>query len=148
MRRLYFWDKETRTFSETPPPRNHNVYGEAPYVIGDTIEKYYHPKAECWTDSRSKLNMLDKTTGTITTDKKLEPDSGYQKELARQRRADMHKCIHSAVAQIDAGTAPMSEETRAKCERSNELVSERLGFDAFNVAGRKNNGKGKKYRRR
>lgn len=142
------WDKEKKCLVEGPPPPREIKYGEAPMIIMDTIPEYYHPAAETYIDSRSKLRQVDKACGTITTDKLQPADSSYKKELERKRREDIHQSMHKAVAQIDAGTAPLSEETRALCERQNEIVSSALNFDAFNVAGRKKNGKGKRFRKR
>lgn len=146
--RFYYRDKQTGEFKEGFPPPTHAHFGDAPMIIGDTIDKYYHPGACRWTESRAELQMFDNATGTFTTDKKQTPSDTVQKELLRQRRKDMHECIHKSVAQIDAGTSTLKEETRQLCERQNEIISKALNFDAFNVAGRKTNGRGKKYRRR
>lgn len=145
---VYHIDKESGELKEGYPEPEFKPYGQAPYVIQDTIDKYYHPAAETWVESRSKLRQFDDMTGTITTDKKLPGNPSRQRDLEKERRKDLHDSMHKAVAQIDAGTAPLTEETRALCDRQNELMSQRLGFDAFNVAGRKKNAKGKKYRRK
>lgn len=142
-----YWDSNLKKFVEGAPPQRQK-HGEGPYIIGDTIDKYYHPGACQWTDSRSKLKALDKDTGCITTDKKLPPDPSWQKQRQRERQEDSRKALFKSVAQIDAGTAPLTEETRQLCERQNELLSSALNFDAFNVAGKKNNAKGKRYKRR
>lgn len=144
----FYWDREERKFKPGFPPAQIKKYDDAPYVIGDTIADYYHPGAEEWTDSRSKLEALDKKTGCMTTDKRQTPSDSPIKQRIRERREDMHKCMHEAVAKVDAGTAGLTEETRKLCERQNELISEATGMDAFNVAGRKNNAKGRKYRKR
>lgn len=142
-----YWDKESNCLKAGhPPPRK--VFANAPYVITDTIEEYYHPKACVYVDSKSKLRRIDDACGTITTDKKIEPDPSWQNEQRRLRHEDGHKALHKAVAQIDAGTAPLTEEMRAKCEQQNEIVSSALNIDAFNIVGKKNNAKGKKYRRK
>jgi len=144
----YYRDKETGEFKEGNPPPRERKYGEAPIFISDTIKPYYHPAAEKWTDSRSELNNLDKATGCITTDKIQPADPSRQKEAKAKRDKDRKEALLKSVAQIDAGCAPMTEETRAKCERQNEIVSAALNFDAFNVVGRKKNDKGKRYRRK
>ena len=145
---LFYFDKETQKMVRGLPPDPHPKLAEAPYIIQDTIDKYYHPAAEKWVDSRSQLKTIDKVCGTITTDKKLEPDSSWARENKRKRREDLHRSMRKAIAQLDAGTAPLTQEVREKCERQNEIVSEALGLDAFNVAGRKNNAKGKRFRKR
>lgn len=145
---VYYWDKAERKLKEGYPPPTERKFGDAPAVITDTIDPYYHPAAEAWTDSKSGLRHLDKATGCITTDKKLAPDSSEQRRLNSHRKKDLHDALHKSVAQIDAGTAPLTEEVRQLCERENERVSKALGFDAFNVAGKKKNARGKKYRRR
>lgn len=148
MSRFYYRDKETGQFIEGFPPRPHNHFGDAPAIITDTIDPYYHPKACITVDSKSALRDLDRACGTITTDKQLPADKSWIEQRTKERHQDMHDCLHRAVAQVDAGTAPLSEETRQLCERQNEITSKALNFDAFNVAGRKKNARGKKYRRR
>lgn len=148
MRRLYYWDKQARKFVEGVPPPQGRIFGQAPYVIQDSITPYYHPAACQVIDSRKALRDVDKACGTITTDKRLPPDPSWAKEQARRRRADLTESLHRAVAAVDSGTAPLTEETRALCDRQNELVSSALNFDAFNVVGRKKNAKGKRFRRR
>lgn len=144
----YYWDSETQTFKKGYPPVKYKTYGKAPYVIQDSIEPYYHPAGEAVVDSRAKLREMDKVCGTITTDKRLAPDPSRQRRQREERRKDGRESLDKAVALIDSGNAPLTEETRALCERQNEIVSKALNFDAFNVAGRKSNGKGKKYRRK
>lgn len=144
----FYWDKEQQKMVAGYPPNPHPKQGEGPFIITDTIEEYYHPAAEKYVDSKSQLKMLDKACGTITTDKKLSADPSWRKENDRKRKQDLHDSMHKAVAQLDAGTAPLDREVREKCERQNEIVSEALGFDAFNVAGRKANAKGKRFRKR
>lgn len=146
----YYFDEESLKFVEGYPPAKVKTYAQAPMFISDTIKPYYHPAAQKVTDSRSELAALDKAHRTITTDKPLEAStfSNFRKENERKRRADARESLLKAVAQVDNGTAPLSEETRAKCARQNEIVSKALNFDAFNVAGNKRNKKGKKYGRR
>lgn len=143
----FYVDHETgELIKGFPPPRNEK-FGDAPFIITDTIDPYYHPSTLQTVDSKSKLKMLDKQTGCITTDKKLPPDPSWHNEQKRKRREDGHRALHKAVAQIDNGTAPLTDEMKHKCDIQNEVVSNALNFDAFNVAGRKNNPKGKKFRR-
>lgn len=144
----FYWDEEENKLKEGFPPRKTNFYGYAPNIIVDSISPYYHPAAEAYVDSRSKLQKIDKTFGTITTDKKLAPDPREQIERNRRRREDGTRALHRAVAQIDAGTAALTEEQKAKCSLQNEIVSNALNFDAFNAAGRKDDPRGKKYRRK
>lgn len=144
----FYWDKERQEFVEGYPPPVVEKIGQAPFVITDTIDAYYHPGAERFTDSRSKLRQLDKDSGCFTTDKMQISDGGLKKQATAARRKDLKESLHRAVAQIDAGTAPLSEETREMCKQNNELLSKKLNFDAFNVAGKKNDRRGKKYRRK
>ncbi len=143
-----YWDKETQTFKEGYPPNPNPKYGEAPYVIQDSIEPYKHPAAGVVVDSRSKLNMIDKVCGTITTDKMQSADSSWQRQRRAERLKDSHEALHKAVAQVDAGTAPLSEETRALCEARNAQVADALpGLDPFNAVGRVTNPKGKRFKK-
>lgn len=144
----FYYDKETRQTIKGFPPTKIQKFGDAPYIIGDTIDQYFHPGAGMWTDSKSGLRNLDKSTGCITTDKMIPADNSAKKQREAERKKDGHEALHKAVAMIDAGTAPLTEETRAMCERQNEIVSKALNMDAFNVAGRKTNAKGKRFRRK
>lgn len=144
----YYRDPKTGIFKKGYPPPKEVKYGQAPNIIQDTTTAYYHPAAEKWTESKKEIEYLDNITGTITTDKKIPPNPYNQKEAKKRRHQDIRESTRKAVAQIDAGTAPLTEETRAMCERQNEIVSNALNMDAFNVAGRKNNAKGKRFRRR
>lgn len=144
---VYHIDEKTgQAVKGYPPPRN-KVYAKAPYIITDTIDAHYHHGACQWTESKSKLKHMDEASGTITTDKKLPTNTAATKRRIEERHKDIHESMHRAVAQIDAGTAPLTEEVRQLCERQNEIVSKALNMDAFNVAGRKTNAKGKKYRK-
>lgn len=144
----FYWDKEQQKFIKGFPPPRVEKFGEAPYIITDTIDPYYHPAAEAWTDSKSKINMFDNATGSITTDKPIPGNKNYTERIQRERREDAKRSLRKAVAQVDSGNAPLTEEQRALCTRQNEIVSSALNFDAFNVVGKKNDKRGKKYRRK
>ena len=138
-------------FHEGPPPPKFPKFGEAPYVIQDTIDAYRHPATGEVIESREKLLATDRACGTFTTDKKQDCSAirkSREKQINAERKKDIHEAMRKAVAAIDSGNAPLSEETRAKCESQNRIVSDALGFDAYNVAGRKNDRRGKKYRKR
>lgn len=147
-RQIYYFDKVKQKMVEGYPPCPNVRYGEAPFVITDTIDPYRHPATGTWVESKKALRDIDRACGTITTDKRIAPESSWARENEKRRKQDLHKSMHAAVAKIDAGTVEMSEETREKCRLQNEIASAALGFDAFNVAGRKNDKRGKKYRRR
>lgn len=143
-----YWDPIEQKMKEGYPPPKIQKFGEAPYVIQDEIEPYYHPSAQCMIDSKSRLKAVDKALGTITTDKKLPPNPSRMQAMKKEREKDIREAMLKSVAQIDSGTAPLNEEQREMCKRENERVSNLLGFDAFNVVGRKNDPRGKKYRRK
>lgn len=143
----FYWDKEKQKFCEGTPPR-HPVYDRAPNIITDTIDEYYHPGACTFVDSKSRLRDMDKACGTITTDKKIPPNKQAKIDRERELAKDRHDALHKAVAQIDAGTAPMTEETRELCKRQNEIVASAMpGLDPFNAVGRRNNKRGKRYKK-
>ena len=136
---------------EGPPPPKVEKYGQAPFVIQDTIDGFKHSASGEWIESRSKLRDTDRACGTITTDKPLDAAPYRREREEKQRREskeDIHRAMRKAINDIDYGMAPLTEETRHKCAVQDEIVSERLNFDAFNVAGRKKNPHGKKYRKR
>lgn len=135
-----YYDKDEGCVKEGFPPQKQKRFGEAPYIISDTIEPYYHPAAEKFIESKSKLRRVDEDHGTITTDKMQPADPSRQNALNKARREDVRKSLMKAVAQVDSGTAPLTEEVREMCKRTNKIVTEASNrkFDAFNVAGRKN----------
>lgn len=144
---IFFWNPETNTFQEDP---YHKIqrFGYAPAIHIDSMDPYRFPVTGETIDSKSKLKRLDKLHGTITTDKKIAPDPTWQNDQRKARDVDRKNARHKAIAQLDAGTAPLPEEVREICSRENERISKALNFDAFNVAGKKNDKRGKKYRRK
>jgi|694.fasta_scaffold02764_21 hypothetical protein len=142
---------EDGKFHEGPPPPRFEKFGEAPYVIQDTIAPYRHPSTGEVIESRARLNATDRACGTFTTDKKQDCTDirkSRERQLAVERKKDIHEAMRKAVAAVDSGNAPLSEETRHRCEVQNRIVSDALGFDAFNVCGKKDDRRGKKYRKR
>ena len=144
---VYYIDKVTGQCKEGYPPPEIQINGQAPMFISDSITPYYHPGACKWTDSRAKINRCDKDHGTITTDKQIKADPEHFTRLAKARQKDLHKCMRQAVTDIDNGIVNLPEEVRAKCDRTNEVVSQALNIDAFNMVGRKRNEKGNKFKR-
>jgi hypothetical protein len=146
---VYYRDSETGEIKEGYPPPKVEKFGEAPMIIDDTLKKpHYHHGACMWTDSRKGIEVMDKATGCVTTGTGIKNDGSATKRRIKERHDDLHRSMHRAVAQIDAGTAPLTEETKKLCEIQNEITSKALNFDAFNVAGRKTHVKGKLYRKR
>ena len=144
----YHWDPETKTFKPGSKPTGIKQYAKAPYVISDTINQpFRHAASGELIESRSQLKATDKACGTITSGEPLPPAPNRRAERKKLIDADRKAAQLKAVAAIDNGTAPLTEETRALCERQNEILSNALNFDAFNVAGRKSNGKGKRFRK-
>ena len=143
MSKHFYFDKELGQCVEGFPPSNIKRYGEAPFIITDTIDRFYHHGSLTYVDSKSKLRDIDAACGTITTDKKLPPDPSKQREKRKERRKDLHNAIHKSVAQLEAGTAPLTEEMRADCRRQNEAMEAILGKDCFSI-GKSRNGKRKR----
>ncbi len=146
--RGFFWyDREKGEITQEPPKRPEK-YGQAPIVIQDSLrDPYYHPGACKWTESRSELHKLDDTTGCITTDKLQPADPTQAKQRAYKKKLDAKEALLRAVAAVDNGTAPISEETQALCDAENERITKTLGIDAFNIVGKKNNAKSKRLRK-
>jgi hypothetical protein len=146
-RGLFWYNRETKEIT-TEPPKRPETYGQAPIYISDTLRTpYYHPAAQKWTESRSELNALDDKTNTITTDKVIPGDPTKQRQLLYERKLDSTRALHKAIAAIDSGNAPISEETQAICDQENERITKQLGVDAFNIVGKKNNAKSKRLRK-
>lgn len=145
---LYHYNKETRTMEEGPPPPQNIKFGEAPFIIMDEMEPYRHPATGQVLTSKKALAETDRVCGTVTTDKHQVPDGSAKRQRQKERAEDSRKSLLKAVEMVDAGTAPLSEETRALCEIQNRIVEANLpGFDAFNAAGRKNDKRGRRYRK-
>lgn len=143
---LFHVDRDTGQVLPGPPPPRNIRFGEAPYIIQDSMEPYRHPATGQVIDSKSALRQTDKACGTITTDKKLPPDPTWHKEQERKRHEDIREAMRKSIAQIDGGTAPLTEEVRELCAQQNEIVSKATGWDAYNVAGRKKDVRGKRFR--
>lgn len=131
MGRFYYLDKETLELKEGFPPPTVKVFGQAPSIHVDTCPPYYHPGVCRWTNSKSEIDQFDKACGTITTDKKQEPNRAYGREKERQAKQDRHAALHKAFAQVKAGTAPLTEEVRAKCRARNEVIKSATGVDWY-----------------
>lgn len=133
-----YWDKDLMKFVEGDPPAR-ETYGEAPLFISDEIKPFRHPATGQVVSSKSELNRINKATGCIET-------APGEKVAQKKRRdgVDWDQAMQKAIHQIDNGMAPLDERTREMCKQQNELVSKALGFDAFNVAGRKNGSRKRK----
>lgn len=147
--RHYYWDRKLEKLIEGFPPNPNPQFGQAPVVIGDSMDKYYHPRAERFVESRSELRALDAMHGTITSDKKIDAStfSTYQKDKKAARQKLGRQSLDDAVAQIDGGRRQFTEAEKAFHQKNNEQISQAYGIDAFNVAGKKNDKRGKKYRK-
>lgn len=144
----YHWDAETKTFKPGSKPTNIKKYSKAPMVLNDTIEPFRHPVNGKLITSKSQLKKVDEACGTVTTRERPPPaPQDLRKRLKEARAKERRAALDKAVAAIDNGMAPLSEETRALCAQENERISQKLGFDAFNVAGRKNDKRGKRFKR-
>lgn len=146
-RRGVFHVKKGEVKEGYPEPETEKL-GKAPMYISDTCKPFYHQGAMRWTDSKSKIKMYDQACGTITTDKYIAGNPDRKKQLHAQRRKDIRESIQKAVGQIDAGNSPLNEEQRALCARTNEIISNATGIDAYNAMGRVSNAKGKRYKRK
>lgn len=142
----YYLDEETLELKEGFPPLKIKVYGRAPMFLSDGMRPTCHPATGQVIESRKKWAETDKITGCITLPKH-EPPRDLSRERAEKEKVKRKEAMLKAVAQIDAGTAPLNEEQRALCRIQNDIVSDALGFNAHDVVGRKNSESGKKYRR-
>lgn len=142
-----YWDSTKKKFVKGQPPRP-KTYGKAPAVIPDTLsDKFYHNGKCRETNSRSEINKWDQETGCITTGGHVPPDPTEYNRRKAARRKDSREALNKAVAAIDSGNAPLTEKQRFECELRNEVVSSALNMDAHNIVGRKDNAKGKRFKR-
>lgn len=136
----FFWIDSDGNLTEEPPELCHNVFGEAPYVIQDSITPYYHPRLEKYVDSRSKLEMVDKALGTITMGTNEAPSittNQIRKRIRDELREDRKIAREKAIAKLDAGMAPLDEKKKAVCKDRNERLAHQLGMESFKHNGRK-----------
>lgn len=145
-RSWYYFDEESKQMREGFPPSKIDHFGDAPYVIGDTINAYRHPSTGVTVESRSALREMDKICGTITTDKRQEPNANFTRYQKEARKRDGKQALEKAVAMVDSGTAPITEEMRASCDRENERIFKTTKLNPYNVAGKKNDRRGKNRR--
>lgn len=146
---VYHIDEETGKAVEGYPPRKTNYFGQAPMVMFDDIKPYRHPATGQVITSLKALKETDKACGTVTVGKMddFPADTNRPKRLRQEIREDRRRARQRAIADIDNGNAPLTEEQKAKCVEQNEILSKALNFDAFNVAGRKDDERGKRFRR-
>jgi hypothetical protein len=147
-RRVYYWDSGKQKMIEGYPPQRNVKYGEAPFVITDTIDPYFHPAVNRWVESKRGIDEIDRACGTITTDKEILPDERVIKERKRQERKDLASACEEAIARLDNGTHTVPEDVRAMCDIQNRVIAEGTGWDCYNLTGRKNDKRGYKYRGR
>lgn len=138
--RFYYRDKDTGKIVEGFPPQ-FEKFDTAPAVIQDSIVPYYHPRAQVMVDSRKELMKLDMAHGTITTDKFIPGDP--TEKIAKAKRAKIERMdnLKEAVRKLENNEVHFTEAEKAKHKLRNEQLSKLLKIDAFNVAGRKTNGK-------
>lgn len=143
----FFWVKEVGEdleISADPPELCHNVFGKAPGVITDQIDPYYHPMAQCWVESRSKLQQLDAATGSFTTDSREKPaltDEQRRAKIEKELKEDRDRAWREAVERYDSKNLNLSEEQKAICKKKNNIIAHQTGKESF-----KHNGKEYKLR--
>lgn len=148
MSQWYYLDKDTLELKEGFPPPRYDHFSDGPFIIQDTIEPYRHPMTGQVIESRKQLAETDKATGCITTDKYQAPDPSWARAEAKKRHDSWQRDLKKAVEMIDSGNHGLSEQKRQVCEDQNDRLSKALNFDAYNVAGKKNDKRGKRYGRR
>lgn len=131
--RFYYWDKETQTFKEGYPPDPNPKFGQAPIVTMGTITPMRHPGTGQIIDNVRDWDLADKMSGTYTTTKR---EAVRRPDRSAEIRRDMDEAFEKAIADVDNGNAPLTEEMKAKCKEQNEFLSKQLGIDAQNAFGR------------
>lgn len=113
-------------------------------ITTDTIDAYYHPKAQMWCDSNQALKQLDEATGCTTYDYDKKPEltaEQIRKNIDDTLTEDRRRSWDVAVQKYDAGTIDLTEEQRAICKKKNNIIAHQIGKDSF-----KHNGKQYKLR--
>lgn len=132
----FYVDEFGQTHPGYPPPRNVK-FGDAPFVMSDSITPFYHHGAGKMVESRSELKAVDSACGTITSDRRVEPSSVKRERLAKEAKAKRIEHLKEVVQLVDSGNAPLTDDLKQRCKLENERISKQTGIDAFNVAGRK-----------
>jgi hypothetical protein len=133
-RATYYWCKKRRKLIEGYPPNPNNYFGDAPCVIFDSMPPEYHEAGRMTVDSRKTWKLLDKMHGTIT----FSPHENYtppDETLAekRKRRDDIREARRKAVAQVKAGTHPLTDDQKQLCRQADERISHQLGYDVSKI---------------
>ena len=142
---LYYWDKKEGCLKEgyPPPAVEFPRYGEAPLYISDEMRPCRHPMTGQVIESRKAWAQTNKATGCIDCSEPI-----HKKERSKEEKdKDWMQAMEKAIAQVDSGTAPLSEAQREACKRHNEAVSKEYGIDANNILGRKNTSGKKRHRK-
>ncbi len=137
----WWYDKETRSLRDTPPPLPFNVFGQAPMYMSDEMPPCRHPMTGETISSRRHWQDVNRATGCRDADRnekisKREPSKA-------EVDADWDAAMEKSIAQLDTGMLPMTEEQKAAHKTQNDYLSSKLGVDAHNIFR-----KGKKCRKK
>jgi len=115
-----------------PPARKVNAV--APTIIFDAMPPQYHEAAKRVIDTRSEWKFTDKLHGTITmspTENATPPD--YTDHEKKSRREDIKVARQRAVADVLANRAPLTDDQKTLCRKSDERISQQLGYDVSKI---------------
>lgn len=129
----YFRVDKDGVITDEPPEPLGNCFGQAPYVIQDTIEAYRHPGSGQVLTSRKALAETDRACGTITTDKRQAPDPTWSNEQRKAMIKDRKEARKKAIEQVNAPGFALPEETRHACKERNAQLSQQLGIKADKI---------------
>lgn len=144
---VYHISKHTGELEEGYPAPEIVPFGVAPMISMGTIRPEVHPGTGEVVDTVKKWDEVNNVLG-YTTHAKHSPAKSKRAEWLKQSSVERKEAMRKSIAQLDAGNAPLNEEQRALCKIQNDIVSDALGFNAHDVAGRKNSAEGKRFRKR
>lgn len=131
---IFHIDKETGKLKKGYAPREEKL-GEAPLVFFDDIKPTRHPYTGNVITTKKAWDQENAASGCIECKEPIEPKKTDMKKL----KADYDQALERAIWQCDNGEGLGSRDPAAGkyFEIADKAVSEKLGFDASNVLGRK-----------
>lgn len=132
---VFHIDPSTGECVEGYPEPEVQKFGQAPVVILDEMPPARHQGTDEILTSRKEWELRDRITGTATHGRRPRVvDRAHERRAARQ--VDIRQSRERATVELDKNEHPITEQFRAYAKERNKVLSQRLGIDAENIAGR------------
>lgn len=138
MSRFSYYCKEEKKMKPGFPPSNITIYGQAPAVIGDTMDAQRHPGTGLYCESKSAWEAMNKQTGMFT-EGKLSKAPDRTKERKSENKKDIHQAVRRAKNDLEYGMAPLSNRYKENLreEKRTPVRKQELNPDALNAEKKK-----------